>query len=76
MDAVERAVEMMHIPQCDLPPIALKFARYLCSKYGMCGEVYVTAYAVYAQLVEKLPCTDDLYIADKEAIEWFKENAE
>ncbi len=70
--AVERACEMMLIPIRDLPPLAYKFARKLMSEVGMCGETYLTAYAVYAQCIEKLPCDDNLYQARPCDIEWFK----
>jgi hypothetical protein len=45
----------------DLPPPALKFAMALGKEYGMCGEVMLTAYAVYAQIVEDLSCDDPAY---------------
>lgn len=69
--AETRGMEMMAIPMKDLPPIALDFAKYLCNKVGMCGEVLLTAWTVYAQCVEKLPCTDTLYKASPEDIKWF-----
>jgi hypothetical protein len=37
----------------------------------MCGEVFITAYAVYAQCAEGLSCEDDLYKARPEDREWF-----
>jgi len=73
MNAVERATKMMHTPMKDLPPLAVKFARHLCSKHGMCGEVFITAYAIYAQHVEGLPCDDDLYKASPQDVEWFEQ---
>jgi hypothetical protein len=73
MLAEERAAEMMHIKLKDLPPLAFEFARKLCMETGMCGEVYLTAYACYAQCVEGLECKDDLYRAPPSAIAWFRE---
>jgi len=73
MTAIERGREMMVIPMEKLPPIALEFARKLCSEVGMCGEVFLTAFAVYAQCVEGLPCDDDLYTARPQDVEWFNQ---
>lgn len=71
MTAMQRAQEMMLVPRKDLPPLATEFAQYLCGQVGMCGEVFLTSYAVYAQIVEKKVCRDDLYWPDREALEWF-----
>jgi hypothetical protein len=70
-DAVERGVQLATIPMKDVPPLAIEFLRHLAKKVGMCGEVCITAFAVYAQCVEGLPCDDDLYRARPEDIEWF-----
>lgn len=35
-------------------------------------EVCLTVYTVYAQIVEGLPCDDELYIPDQDAISWYK----
>lgn len=59
--AVERGIEMMHIPMRDLPDEALVMCKYMCDRYMMCMEVMLTAYVVYAQVVEGLECDDDLY---------------
>ncbi len=69
--AMERAQEMMLIPMGQLPPLALEFAKYTCNRIGMCGEVLLTCWSVYAQLVEKLKCDNSLYIARDEDKEWF-----
>lgn len=71
MDAVQRGREMLYIPIRDLPPLATKFANYLCNQVGMCLEVYLT---VYAQCVEGLKCDDELYKARREHIYWFLVN--
>jgi hypothetical protein len=66
--AVQRASQMMMVPMKDLPPKALAYARFMCRKYGGCGEVFMTAYAGYAQKVEGLPCSDSLYTVSE--IDW------
>lgn len=76
MDAVKRGMEMLFIPQNKLPPLAYEYARHLCNKLGMCGEVYLTAFAAYAQCVEGLGCDDDGYEASDEAVEWFAQRAD
>jgi hypothetical protein len=74
MTAEERGVQLATIPKKDVPDLAMDFARYLCGKYGGCGEVLITAFAVYAQLAEGLTCTDSLYMADQDAKDWFAAN--
>ena len=76
MTAEERGMEMMQLPMKDLPDLARKFAQYLCLQVGVCMEVLLTAYTVYAQCVEDLPCTDDLYLASPLHEEWFAEKEE
>ncbi len=71
MTAEERGMQMMSIPMKDLPPLAYKFMRKMASEIGMCMEVCLTAYCCYAQAVEGLPCTDDLYIIRLEDKNWF-----
>jgi len=72
MDAVERGMEMAcEIPFGQLPLLAQEFAKKLCREVGMCGETFITAFAVYAQCVEGLPCDDDLYQARSVDVEWF-----
>ena len=71
MDAVKRGMEMLHIPQNKLPPLAIEYAQTLCWKLGMCSEVFLTAFTAYAQCVEGLECDDDGYKASDEAREWF-----
>jgi len=71
MTALERAQEMMTTPMGQLPIMAVLYARKLLSEVGVCGEVYLTAYAAYAQCVEGLACDDDLYKAQDP--EFFKQ---
>ncbi len=73
-DAVERGVQLATIPVKDVPLLAREFLWHLAKKVGMCGEVCITAFAVYAQCVEGLPCDDDLYRARPEDVEWFRGN--
>jgi hypothetical protein len=62
--AIDRGIYLLtKVPAGDLPHEALVYASYLCTKYGMCGEVMLTGYVVYAQIVEGLVCDDDLYMA-------------
>jgi len=72
MTAEQRGMEMLSIPMKDLPPLAWEFCRHLQSQVGLCIETCLTAYTVYAQCVERLPCTDDLYMARSVDKEWFR----
>lgn len=69
--AEQRGMEMMLIPIRDLPELAKGYAKRLCDKVGMCGETLLTAWIVYAQIVEKLPCTDSLYFPTLDAVMWY-----
>lgn len=69
--AEERGMNMMHIPMGEIPPLARKYAAYQCKQFGMCGEVLLTAWTVYAQCVEGLICNDPNYQARHLDIEWF-----
>jgi len=72
--AEKRGQEMMFIPMCDLPPLAVKFAKHMGKEFGLCGEVFLTTWIVYAQCVEKLECTNEFYIPLAKNIQWFKDN--
>lgn len=72
-DAVERGQEMLVMPMNQLPPLAVEFAQKLCNELGGCIEVFLTAYAVYAQCVEGLRCKDSLYKVIPEHKRWFLE---
>jgi len=74
--AEQRGQEMLDMKIKDLPPLAYRFMRKLAGEVGLSIEVCLTAYTVYAQCVEGLPCTDDLYLARPQDAEWFKEQAE
>lgn len=69
--AEKRGMDMMMVPMGKLPPLAVEFAKKLCAEMGMCMEVLLTAWTVYAQCVEGLPCSDDLYQARPQDVEWF-----
>ncbi len=74
MDALDRSLQLMRLPMYKLPPLALGFARFLGRRSGgICMEVLITAYAVYAQMVEGLPCKDDLYRVRDIDKAWFIE---
>jgi hypothetical protein len=73
MNAIERGQQMMHVPMDQLPEAALKFAAHLCRKFGMCGEVMLSAYITYAQVEEGLPCEDSLYKLTEEHRGWYEE---
>jgi hypothetical protein len=70
----KRMSEMMSTPMNQLPPLAFEYMKYMCKKYGGCGEIMVTAYAHYAQSVEGLECDDRAYCIDEDGRQWFKEN--
>jgi hypothetical protein len=51
----------MKTPMGELPHEAVIFSGFMCQRYMMCMEVMLSAYCVYAQIIEGLPCDDDLY---------------
>lgn len=73
MTAEERGAEMMWIKMSELPKLAVDFAKKLTREVGMCSEVLLTAWTVYAQCVEGLECTDSLYLARPQDRAWFEE---
>jgi hypothetical protein len=70
--AIRRAVELMKMPVSQIPIPAILYAAWLCNRYGMCGEVFMTAYCVYAQIAEGLSVEDDALYSINETIraEW------
>ncbi len=70
--AVERGHELFSRTRIgDIPEAAIVYAGYLCTKFGMCGEVMLTGYVVYAQIAEGLECDDILYKVTPEVrAEW------
>lgn len=71
--AEQRGMQMMSVPIKDLPPVAVDFCHKLCRELGGCLEVYLTAWTVYAQCVEGLKCSDDLYKARDVDVAWFRD---
>ena len=72
MNASNRADKLMLTPMNDVPAPAIAYAKYLGKKYGMCGEVYMTAFAHYAECFEGVEKSDDsLYAANDEARAFF-----
>lgn len=43
-------------------------------KCGLCSEIFMTAFAHYAQYIESLPCGDSLYVINNEGKSWFASN--
>jgi len=72
-DAITEGMKMMAVPMGKLPPVAVEYARRLCNQVGMCMEVLLTAWIVYQQIVENLPCDDSLYYPTQDAIDWYQE---
>lgn len=71
-DAVEKAGEMMMLPMNQLPELAIDFLEFLSARVGFCGEVCLTAYAAYNQMVLNMKCDDELYkITDPIYIKWW-----
>ena len=72
MNASNRADKLMLTPMKDVPAPAIAYAKYLGKKYGMCGEVYMTAFAHFAECYEGAEkSVDNLYVADNEARAFF-----
>jgi hypothetical protein len=72
LDAVQRAAELMKMPLCDLPPIALGYILHKSQMYGSSGEVTLTSLAHYVQVTENLKSSDKNYRIDKKGLNWFK----
>jgi hypothetical protein len=73
LTAEQRGRQMMEAKLKDLPPLAVEFCQHLCHESGGCMETFLTAWTVYAQCVEGLECSDDLYHARPQDIAWFRE---
>lgn len=71
MKATERGIEMLHMPMNELPPIAVEFKDKLAREAGLCIETCLTAYAVYAYMVEGAECDDELYRPRMQDFDWF-----
>lgn len=71
--ALKRAYEMMEQPIGQLPWLAVEYMRQVSREVGFCGEVGLTAYCAYAQCVEGLECTEDLYQVEEQDRRWFEQ---
>jgi hypothetical protein len=74
MDAMKRASDLFLTKMKDLPNLAYKYMSYMSSEYGGCGEVWITAFAHYAQAIEGLSCSDKAYEIDEKSKQWFRDN--
>jgi hypothetical protein len=74
LTAEERAQQLFHGKRKDVPKLAMEYIKYLSNKYGGCSEMFLTGAAHYAQVIEGLTCTDDLYKIDEEGKDWFEKN--
>ncbi len=65
---------MMQTPMALLPPLAKDYVEFVSKKIGICGEVFLTCWSHYAELVEGLePSPDKAYRADGEAFMFFRD---
>lgn len=74
MEAMNLALTLMNSPMKNIPKLALDYADHLSKKVGFCGEIFVTAFAHYAQAVEGLQCNYGLYVIGNEGKTWFANN--
>lgn len=65
---------MMSHKMSHISPIAIEYLQFMSKKYGFCGEVMITAFAHYCQVVLGLPCDNPDYRCNNEAINWFLDN--
>ena len=73
--AEEQAQEWMNSKMGDVPEMARRYLKYRAEESGFCGEVMMTAWAHYAELVLGLPRgSDAAYWADGQAQIWFMAN--
>lgn len=77
-DALERGIELLQTNEGELPILALVFQRNIWKRSGISIEGALTAFTVYAQIVEGLPCEDPNYKWDSDQIDtkdWFERHA-
>lgn len=67
----KRVEELMNMPQNKLPFMCLEYCKNLSSRIGLCGEVWMTVFYTYAQIVEGYICKNDSYIPTPEEINIF-----
>ncbi len=71
MTAEERATELMSMQRSKRPDL---LKQYVCERFDteeMCFELWMWAMSSYAQCIEGLVCTDELYRASRKDCEWF-----
>jgi hypothetical protein len=68
----ERASELSQMKMCDTPILAQEYIKHLASTLGICSEIYVAGYMMYAYVTEQLefdnkdnvPTVDDVHKYD------------
>lgn len=71
-NAYTRANELFNAPGNSIPAPARAYAGHLCNEHGACTEVFITAYAHYAECCEGAePSKDADYVADDAAKAFF-----
>lgn len=73
LTAEDFAYALCKEPMRNLPLEAYEYAKFLCGMYGMCGEVFVTAFAHYGYYRIGLKPKDSLYKIDIVGLFWFSE---
>jgi len=54
MKTEDRAAELFAMPMKDVPKKAINYMNHLGKQMGLCGEVCIHAYKIYAYLTEGL----------------------
>lgn len=73
MTALQRAQDLFcNVKRSQLPPLARDYHDAFCRRVGLCGEMSLTAFAAYAEIVEGLPADDPEYAAEPDARAWFE----
>jgi hypothetical protein len=53
MKTADRVQQLLRLPVNQAPVPALRLAKFLSTKYGVCGEIYAAAYEAYAIVFEQ-----------------------
>lgn len=64
MQSIERAWQLMKSPRAEWPPVAAAYLRFVTQKVGACAEVYLTAFAQYAEAMEHCAPTPGYALAN------------
>lgn len=59
MTAFDRGMQLFKSNFAEIPILAIRYARELSNQVGMCGEVMLTAFCMYAEVEEGLPPSPD-----------------